>query len=145
MIKLYWILGIIFIFLLAVIIGDRKPTVTINSHTFNLYIAKTSKDKEIGLSKYNNIPQNFGMIFIFDKSDFYSFWMKDMKFSIDILFIKDNHIVTLYKNVSRPNTPNKTLLTYKPKSSANLVLEINAGLSQKYNIKEGDTIILKNL
>ncbi len=145
--KIYWI--IIFILLLLVfignIIGDKRPTVTINNHTFYLYVAKTPKDQRIGLSKYNNIPQNFGMIFLFDKPDFYSFWMKGMKFPIDIIFIKDDRIVTIYQNVSPPKGQNEGLLTYKPKSRADKVLEINSGLSQRYNIKEGDLVKLKNL
>lgn len=148
--KIYWILGIIFISLLAIVIGnsrlgDRNPTATINKHTFNLYVAKNPKDKKIGLSKYSNIPQNFGMIFLFDKPDFYSFWMKDMKFPIDILFIKDDKIVTIYQNVSPPKGQNEGLLTYKSKSPVDKVLEINSGLSQRYNIREGDLVKLKNL
>lgn len=148
--KIYWILGIIFIFLWTVIIGNsrlgnRNPTVTINKHTFNLYVAKTPKDREIGLSKYNNISQNFGMIFIFDKPDFYSFWMKDMKLPIDIIFIKDDRIVTVYKNVTPVKSQDGSLIIYQPISKADKVLEINSGLSQKYNIKEGDLVKLKNL
>lgn len=145
--KIYWI--IIFIFLLLVfgrnIIGDKRPNVTINNETFYLYVAKTPKDREIGLSKYNNIPQNFGMIFLFDKPDFYSFWMKGMKFPIDIIFIKGDKIVTIYQNATPSKGQNEGLLRYKPKSRADKVLEINSGLSQRYNIKEGDLVKLKNL
>jgi len=47
---------------------DKKtPQVAINNHIFNLEIAKTEKEREIGLAKYKNIPQNFGMLFLFGK------------------------------------------------------------------------------
>ena len=123
----------------------KKPLAVINNHAFNLYVAKTSKDQQIGLSKYDSLPQDFGMIFIFEKPDYYRFWMKNMKFPIDILFIKDNRIVTIYQNVPSPRSQNENLLIYQPKSKADMVLEIQAGLSQKYNLKEGDDVKLKNL
>lgn len=147
--KIYRIIGIILIFVLLFFagntIGDKRPTVTINNHAFYLYVVRTPKDREIGLSKYNDIPQNFGMIFLFDKPDFYSFWMKGMKFPIDIIFIKDYRVVTVYKNVSPPKGQNEGLLRYEPKSRADRVLEINSGLSQRYNIKENDIIKISNL
>ena len=147
--KIYWVIRIIFIFLLLVfignIIGDKRPTVTINKYTFNLYVAKTPKDREIGLSKYNNIPQNFGMIFLFDKPDFYSFWIKDMKFPIDIIFIRNGRIVTIHKNVKPPTNSNENPPIYRSSEPADIVLEINAGLSEKYNFKEGDVMRLDNV
>lgn len=117
-----------------------RPTVEINGQKFNLLVAKTDKDKQIGLSKYKNLPQDKGMIFIFDKPGSYPFWMKDMKFPIDILFIKQNTIVTSYKNV-----PINNLTIYTPTESVDKVLEINAGLSDKYNISAGNTVKFKNL
>lgn len=148
--KTYWILGIIFIFLLAIIIGnsrfgDRNPTVTINKHTFNLYVAKNPKDKKIGLSKYSSIPQNFGMIFLFDKPDFYSFWMKDMKFPIDIIFIGGGKIVTIHKDIKPPASPNENPPIYNSSEPADTVLEINAGLSEKYGFKNGEDVKINNL
>ncbi|MEK7534060.1 MAG: DUF192 domain-containing protein [Patescibacteria group bacterium] len=147
--KIYWVIRIIFIFLLLVFIGnileDKRPTVTINKYTFNLYVAKTPKDREIGLSKYNNIPQNFGMIFLFDKPDFYSFWIKDMKFPIDIIFIRNGRIVTIHKNVKPPTNSNENPPIYRSSEPADIVLEINAGLSEKYNFKEGDVMRLDNV
>lgn len=145
----------LFIIVLAIIIYQNytksgilpfsKPaTATINSQTFNLIAAKSAKDKEIGLSNKNSLPQNTGMIFIFDKADFYSFWMRNMKFPIDILFINGNKIVTIFQN-AQPQKNEVSIPIYKSKEPADKVLEINAGLSQKYNIKEGDIIKIENL
>ena len=142
--KTFLILGIIGI-IAYIIFAIKRPTITINTHVFNLYIAKAPNDKEVGLSKYNNLPQNYGMIFPFQTPALYPFWMKDMKFPIDILFIKDNTIVTIYNNIPNPKTKDENLMIYVPKSPANLVLEIQAGISKKYNFKEGDAVILKNL
>lgn len=123
----------------------KTPTATINNHTLNLHLAKTSEDKKIGLSKYKTLPQDFGMIFIFDKPDLYGFWMKDMKFPIDIIFIKNGQIVTIYKNVNPPKNPNDILPAFYPKQPANMVLEINANLSEKYGFKESNKVKINNL
>src|SRR3989338_9896472 len=125
--------------------STKSPTAKINNHEFKLQIAKTAREKEIGLSKYENLSKDIGMLFPFEKADYYSFWMKQMKFPIDIIYIKDGKIITIYKNVSPPKKATEGLLIYKPKIPSSMVLEINAGLSSKYNLKEGDKISINNI
>ncbi len=141
-------LGILAFFLIGLGIWQsikKSPTAEINNYSFKLYIAKTPKDQEIGLSKYKNLAKDMGMLFPFEKPDYYSFWMKQMKFPIDIIYIKDGKIVTIYESVKPPKSENESLLIYKPKEPSNMVLEINAGLSGKYNLKEGDKVNLNNI
>jgi len=120
--------------------NKKNPQIAINNHIFNLEIAKTNKEREIGLAKYKNIPQNFGMLFTFEKPSFHSFWMKNMKFPIDIIFIRNNKIVTIFKNVSPPKSNNEFLPVYRTKEPSDTVLEINAGLSDKYNFQNNESI-----
>jgi uncharacterized membrane protein (UPF0127 family) len=124
---------------------SKAPTATINNHTFKLELAKTQQDKVIGLSKKEMLDKNTGMLFLFEKPSILSFWMKDMKFPIDIIFIKNNRIVTIHKNVLPPKNPNDKLPIYNSKELADTVLEINAGLSKKYNFKENDLVRLNNV
>lgn len=155
---------VIFIFLLVIAIGGKlfltyyprsgslptlssflpgkTATVKINNKEFIVYLATTAKTREIGLSEKKSIPENSGMLFEFDNYEFLTFWMKDMKFPIDILFIKDNKIVTIYNNVQNPKSLSENLTLYKPTEVANKVLEINSGLSEKYNIKVGDIVVI---
>lgn len=123
----------------------KTPTANINNHTFKLEIAKTQQEKEIGLSKKKILEKNAGMLFLFEKPGYYPFWMKDMKFPIDIIYIRNDRIVTIHKNVKPPKNPNDRLPLYNSKEPADTILEINAGLAQKYNIKEGDIVKIKNL
>src|SRR3989344_7453771 len=98
-------LAILAVFLMGLGIWQslkKSPTAKINNYAFKLYIARTAEDKEIGLSKYKNLAKDVGMLFPFEKPDYYSFWMKQMKFPIYIIYIKDGTIVTIYKNVSPP-------------------------------------------
>lgn len=117
-----------------------QPSAEIKGHKFQLLIAKSDNDKQIGLSKYKNLPEDKGMIFIFEKPDFYPFWMKDMKFPIDIIFVRDNKIVTIYENL-----PINNLSIYPPTEASNKVLEINANLSKKYGFSVGNSVVFKNL
>lgn len=137
---LFIILVIGFIFLSYQ--NKKTPLATINNHTFNLEIAKSEKDQEIGLSKYKNISSNFGMLFLFEKEGYYSFWMKNMKFPIDIIFIKNGKIVKIFSDVPFPKSSNSYLPIYKPDELSDTVLEINAGLSKEYNFQKNDTVII---
>lgn len=123
----------------------KTPSATIGKQSFSLSLAKKPKELEKGLSERKSLASNEGMLFVFDKPDYYSFWMKNMKFPIDMIFIKKNRIVTIYQDVQSPKSKDETSPIFKPEEPADMVLEINAGLSKKYNIKKGDEVKLENL
>ena len=79
----------------------KNPTVTINGHKLHVTVADSQEEKEIGLSETKSLPQTKGMIFLFEKPGFYSFWMKNMKLPIDIIYINDDQIVTIQNNVQQ--------------------------------------------
>lgn len=114
--------------------------VTINNKSYKVTIAKTDKEKEIGLSDKKSLPADEGLLFEFTDPSYYTFWMKNMKFPIDIIFIKDNKVVTVFHNVQTPKSPEENLTLYRPEEPANKVLEIMAGEAKKNNIKKGDTV-----
>lgn len=134
------------ILIFSLIIGkNQKTEVSINNETFKVKVAETDEEKQIGLSKTNKLGDNQGMLFVFSKPDYYSFWMKEMKFPIDIIYIRGNKVVTIITNAQAPTEENTNLQIYQPKDASDKVLEINAGLAEKYNIKEGSTININNL
>lgn len=143
------IIGFIVILLLfsafVVFQMDKTATppskVSIDTQTFSVNVAKTTEQQQQGLSGKKSIPQDQGMLFVFTKADKYPFWMKGMQFPLDIIFIKDTKIVTMYHNVPVPSNPNASNLpVYTPTQPANYVLEINAGLAQKYDFQNGDDV-----
>ena len=144
--KIFLLLTCVLIFVLTLgifYLNNKNPNVTINQKTFYVDIAKSDSEHEKGLSIYNKIPVNRGMIFLFNKPDYYSFWMKNMKFSIDIIYIRDDKIVDIFQNVSLPKSSYENLPIIKPEEKADMVLEINSGLSNKYNFKKGDSVKIK--
>jgi len=114
----------------------------IKGHRISLEIADDETEQRKGLSARDSLPKDKGMLFKFKKADTHTFWMKDMRFPIDIIFINNDKIVTIHHNVPAFMDTNKTpnLTIYAPKSPADKVIEINAGLAKEYEIKEGDTI-----
>jgi uncharacterized membrane protein (UPF0127 family) len=117
-----------------------KPFVKINGQVFYVDVAKTEYQKEIGLGIYDRLPEKRGMVFPYSTAGRYDFWMKGMKFPIDIIYIKDDRIVETYNNLPNPKSGSEAPILVRPHQDINYVLEINAGLSDKYNIKPGDKI-----
>ena len=79
--------------------------------------------------------------FIFADTDYRTFWMKDMQFNIDMIFINDNKIVDIAGNMPKPK-PWDWPATYESKSPADMVLEVTAGLSDKYDWQVVDQITI---
>jgi uncharacterized membrane protein (UPF0127 family) len=127
------VLVLLIALLLFIYFTPKTPVAEINGHAFSLFLAKTANEQEIGLAKYKSIAKDQGMLFIFEKSDYYSFWMKNMHFSIDIIFISNDKVVDVFQNV--PVSPSNNLPVYTTRTKADKVLEVNAGLTKKYNIK----------
>lgn len=111
----------------------------IGEASITLEIADTDMKRLRGLSNLVSIPQNHGMLFIFDSNDYHGIWMKDMNFSIDILWLNEyNEVIHIEKNVSPKTFPN----VFKPESPARYVLELNKGFVDKNSIKLGDKFVL---
>lgn len=120
-----------------------KPYLTINGHNLKLELANSTDQKIKGLSGRISLPQDNGMLFIFDKPDIYDFWMKGMKFPLDIIWIYKNKIVTIEDNLE-PTAEIDPLKIPRVRSvlPSDTVLEINAGLAKKYNFKINDQVTI---
>lgn len=116
----------------------------VGEKTLNVEIADTKDKLERGLSGWEKLGENEGMLFVIPKDSQPGFWMKEMKFSIDIIWIKDNQMVELSENLPIPDgqTPPDNLPKYYPKQPIDYVLEVNAGWTRKNGIKPGTVIEL---
>ena len=115
--------------------------VKIGEQVFKVVVAKDMMSRAQGLSGREKLEEGMGMFFIFDGFGKYGFWMKDMKFAIDIVWISGNKIVGFQEN-AQPE-PTKTifgLTTYYPPEEADKVLELNTGAVAKYGFKVGDVV-----
>lgn len=120
----------------------QSNIIIINNHQFEIEYARTNAEIEHGLSGRTSLDQNRGMIFLFSQKALYRFWMKDMHFPLDMIWIDNDIIVDISANVPTPQNPDLSQLpTYSPRQPADKVLEINAGLAQKYSFQIGDKIV----
>ncbi len=110
----------------------------IKNYVLRAELAETEEEREKGLSNRESMGENEGMLFLFDKPGFYRFWMKDMKFSLDFIWIRDNRVIGINKNVPPAQSDNPPILT--PGQEVDSVLEIPAGICDKYRIQTGDAI-----
>lgn len=131
-----------FIIILAifVIFGANKPikqVVVLSGKEFKADIAYKSEELEKGLSGREALPPGYGLLFVFDKPDKYGFWMKDMNFPIDMIWISDtNKIVGLQKSVSPSTYPE----VFYPENNSLYVFEITGGQAELLNLKIGDQV-----
>jgi uncharacterized membrane protein (UPF0127 family) len=126
------------IYAISVYANSDKYFAKINDNTIFIKISDTPQDRTKGLMETDKLDFNSGMLFVFDKSDFVSFWMKNMKISLDMIFISDEKIVKIYNNV--PICKNNPCKIYPSGSKVNYVLEVNSGYCKKNNVKEGQSI-----
>jgi len=111
----------------------------INDTKIFVEVADTVQKQAQGLSGRDSLPENQGMLFVFNQPNYYSFWMKEMKFPLDFVWIDNKQVAEITQNVQPQDyQPPKTLT---PKEKVDMVLEINAGEAEKLNIKVGDKII----
>src|SRR3989344_6103570 len=92
----------------------KTSTIIIGGHSFKVVAATSQQEREIGLSKTKSLSGDQGMIFLFEKPDYYSFWMKNMKFPIDIIYINKDTIVTIHKNAEPPVNQIDSPTVYNP-------------------------------
>lgn len=114
--------------------------VTINGKKINAEVVSGEDERARGLSGREELCPACGMLFLFEEAGKHPFWMKGMKFDIDIIWISGNRIVDIKKNVSREKEE-----VIVPIFPADKVLEISAGQSEEFNIKAGDEVDFINL
>lgn len=124
-------------------------TIQLHGQTIRVLLADTPETRQIGLGGRDRLAQDEGMLFIFPEDGTYAFWMKDMRFSIDILWLsapdrlsRDGSatatVVHIAPDVS-PDTYPQDFMSTKP---ARYVLELPAGFVRENNVTIGDIVRL---
>lgn len=131
-------LGILFgVFFLGTKSEFQFSQVILGEKILDLEVVSNSEDKIKGLSGREFLPEDRAMLFVFPKEDFHGIWMKEMNFPIDILWLdKDFVIMDIRNDVSPESFPK----IFKPQTKSSYILEIKAGLSEKEEIKIGESL-----
>ena len=104
--------------------------------TIDIEIADNDYETQTGLMYRDSMADNQGMLFVFPEAAIHTFYMKNTRIALDIIYIGDNKkIVSIHKN-AKP-FDNSSLPSKAP---AQYVLELNAGLSDAWQLEVGDRI-----
>ena len=101
-------------------------------------VVATDKARRRGLMFRKNMPEDKGMLFVFEKEAWLRFWMKNVRFPLDIIWIDRNKkIVEIYEYALPCKDVCKTIT---PQATALYVLEVNAGFTKQHGIKISDSL-----
>ena len=113
-------------------------SIEIAGQNVKVELAPTAEERTRGLSGRVGLEENGGMLFVFDSDGVYPFWMKDMNFPIDIVWInKDLKVVYVKENA----TPDSFPESFSSGEKVLYVLEVSAGFSEKNNLQIGDEVV----
>lgn len=124
------------------IIGLKLNTLQIGDTTINITIADNELTRAQGLSGKPKLASNEGMLFKFQTPGFWQFWMKDMSFGLDFIWIKNGKIVEITQNVPPPKQTNDQPEILTPHQPIDQVLEVDAGFAAAHNLQIGETIVI---
>lgn len=123
----------------------RSGEMKVGSVTFTVEIATSTVEQARGLSFRTGLDAGHGMLFIFRRGGIQNFWMKDMNFPLDIIWIAKDRVAGFAENA--PAEPGVAMPSniYSSPDGVDKVLEVNAGTVKAENIKEGDAVVLPDL
>ena len=125
--------------LLVYFYGEQKVSLVINEVPVIVTLADTPEERARGLSNTPDLPDNEGMLFIFEEAGNYRFWMKDTLIPLDIIWIdNDQKIVHIERNVQPDTYPT----AFGPTEPARFVLEVNAFFVNTFNLGVGDKVMI---
>ncbi len=116
---------------------SSKSYVNIHNTFYNLFLARSPEERARGLSGRDGLKEDEGMFFVFPKEGRHGFWMKDMSFPIDVLWLnKEGKVIHIVENMK----PNSYPKTYYPDIPASFAVELPANSVSKTKVKVGDII-----
>jgi uncharacterized membrane protein (UPF0127 family) len=123
--------------------GPRRPVVVLaERQRVHVDVVDTPELRARGLSGRASLAPDEGMLFLFEAPAIQSFWMKDMRFPIDIVWIRDQKIVGITPAVPVPRSP-RELPQFRSPVPCDVVLEVRAGAARRWGLKLGDAARLE--
>ena len=121
--------------------STERAFVTIGNQTIGAEIADTSPLQIRGLSYRDELLPGAGMLFVFDSHQVRSFWMRGMRFCLDIIWIDDGRIAGAAENVCpMPEVPEADLPRYSSEVPVSFVLEVPGGWMDEHGFEAGERV-----
>ncbi len=120
---------------------SKRTDVAIRESVFHADVADNALTRMQGLSGREGLAPDEGMLFLFGREGNYGFWMKDMKFPIDIVWIRGHEVAGVTADVeAEPKASIFSLKVYYPPGGVDKALELPAGAAAKSGITAGDQV-----
>lgn len=126
----------------------RLPVVEVGDAAFKVEVADDPAERAQGLSGRAGLTDDGGMLFVYQDPLMPGFWMRQMRFALDFVWIGQNcEVVDVTPNVSAPDpdTPESELTLYQPAAPVLYNLEVNAGTAERHGIEVGDAVRFRNV
>lgn len=127
---------------LLLVLTPKQKKIYINKNIINVQIADTPLKISRGLMFQENLKENDGMLFVFDKESFQSFWMKNTLIPLDIIFIDKDYKIVDIKNNFEP-CKQSVCSSYISKKPAMYVVEVNANWCNKNQVQIGNKVVIR--
>jgi uncharacterized membrane protein (UPF0127 family) len=123
----------------ATVTDHEFKTIRLGEHELRIEVVSTPASVAQGLSGRETLGSE-GMLFIFPQADRYSFWMKEMRFDLDLIWLREHRVVEVTPQVPHPapQTPLVELPRYIPRETVDMVLEVEAGKAAEWGVEVGD-------
>lgn len=134
----------VIIIILAVSVGyfvfqqRTSNRISIDGVVLNVDLATTPAEQQQGLSGRDSMAPDRGMLFVFQSEDYWSFWMFEMKFPLDMIWFNSSRQAVFFEQNLPPCGPT-VCQVFTPPVKAMYVLEVNAGFIAAHQISPGDT------
>ena len=130
-------IGLVLIVCLWPVSVSAANAVCFNEACFTVEVANEPQEQQRGLMFRDFMPQDHGMLFIFDHEDRYGFWMKNTLIPLDIIWL-DGNLIVVHMEENVPPCEKDPCTSYRPSAAAWYVLELNAGTAKRLDLKIGD-------
>jgi len=135
------IFAVISVTRLVSLAGYNKASVGIGTAIFSADIADTESERDKGLSGRSSLADDRAMLFRFDVPAVPVFWMKDMKFPLDIIWIRNGKVVGYVTDIyPEPGVSERDIKRYSPSTPIDMALEVPAGSVGRYGVSIGDGV-----
>lgn len=120
--------------------SSETAVITVDGHVVDAEIADTARLRERGLSYRDGLAPGTGMIFLYDEAAVRSFWMFEMRFCLDIVWITDGRVVGAAENACPAESPDDDIPRFRSPEAVQYVLEVDAGWMAENDVAAGATV-----
>ncbi|MFM2383439.1 MAG: hypothetical protein RIQ72_11 [Candidatus Parcubacteria bacterium] len=125
----------------AIALYDTYPTSTLSIIEKNFAIEVQLADSvdlhALGLSGRDGLSKKSGLLFVFNQDAYYPFWMKDMSFAIDMIWINADKKIVHIEHAVQPDTYPQS---FDSPELARYVLEVASGMAKEFKLEKGDSV-----